>query len=134
MRRNWTTEEEERLVDLAGKFPMSTVALKMGRTTHSIWQKASSMKIKQQYRDDWFTKDDVARIMGVSLKTVQHWIDSGELKASHHHGRKPIPNSGTCAWHIEAKDIRKFLTKYPTELQDKKTDIPQLIYILTGGN
>lgn len=78
----------------------------------------------------WYTKKEVCEILGVGHKRVQSWIDDGQLKASWHHERKPSKH-GLGAWHIEARDLKAFIRRYPEEI-GRNVDMIQIVEILVG--
>jgi len=130
-RKGWTAEEEERLSELITKFPPYLVAKKMKRGLNSVVVKSKRMGLSRRARDGWFTKREVANILGVDHKWVQSRIDNKALKASYHNGCKPQKNGGAC-WHIEQKGLYDFIRRYPDELVGRNVDMIQIVEILAG--
>lgn len=128
----WTEQEIEKLADLIHKYSIIGVARRLHRSPNAVKVKATRLKLRLRTRDDWFTKKEATEILGVEHKKVQSWIDKGALIASYHNGHKPQKN-GMAMWHIEMKDLRKFVTQYADELQGRNVDIQQIAWLLSSG-
>lgn len=61
-------------------------------------------------------------MLGVDHHVVQRWIDSGDLKATYHSGRKPS-QKGMAMWHIEAADLKAFIVGHCQELQGRNINL-----------
>lgn len=79
--RRWSKEELELLEDLTEKYPLDTVARKLGRTPNAVFLKRQRMGIGG-YRDntDMLTRNTLSQILGVENRTIQYWERKG-LKA-----------------------------------------------------
>lgn len=131
-RRPWTPEEDETLRELIHRFATITIAKRMKRSLNAVEVRAKRLGIKRRYRDGWYTKREVAEILGVDHKKVRAWMDAGKIKASYHHGHKPQKN-GSGAWHFAEKDLASFIRCYPDELNGRNVDLIAIVDILTGG-
>lgn len=129
----WTEKEIELLEELIHKNSVTTIARRLNRSINAVTVKAKRLKLNLRSRDDWFNKKEVTEICGVDHKKVQTWIDSDALKASYHNGHRPSKN-GMAMWHIEAKDFKRFLLNYSSELLGRNTDIQQIIWIVSEGD
>ena len=127
----WTPKEVERLEELIHRYSVRTVAKMLHRSQNAVKVKATRLKLKLRLRDDWYTKSEVCEICGEDHHKVQRWIDSGALKASWHNGRRPS-KKGMAMWHIEATDLKSFLTNYSGELLGRNVDIQQIVWLLTN--
>lgn len=127
----WTPHELVQLEELVHRYSVVEIAKKLHRSPNAVKIKATRMKLKMRLRDSWFTKKEVCEVCGVDHKKVQQWIDSGALKASWHHGKRPT-QLGTAAWHIEAIDLRLFIIKHSGELLGRNVDIQQIVWLLSG--
>jgi len=130
-RKSWTTDEDERLSDLIGKYDPKKIARIMGRSVNSVVVRSKRLGCSRRARNGWFTKREVCEILGVDHRLAQAWIDAGKLKASWHHDAKPQQKGGAC-WHVEEKDLRDFLRRYPTELVGRNVDLVTIVHILAG--
>jgi hypothetical protein len=131
MRKNWDPEEDERLAELISTYPPAKVAKMMHRGINSVVLRAKRLGCSRRARNGWFTKKDVCGICGVDHHIVQRWIDQGLLKASWHNDRRP-QKDGSAYWHIEEKDFKRFVCRYPGELQGRNVDLIVLVDILVG--
>ncbi len=130
-KKPWSPEQDERLRELMPRHGPSKVAQLMHRSINSVVVRSKRLRIFCRYRDGWYTKQEVTEIFGVDHHPVQSWMDAGTLKASYHHGHRPSRN-GAGAWHIDEKDLRNFLVRYPDELTGRRVDIIQIVDILAG--
>lgn len=131
-RREWTEDEEQRLQNLAGTMPALGIARELRRSTGSVRAKMAAMGLSAKDRADWYTKTEVCEVLGLDQRSVQRHIDSGRLKATWYHGRRPGPRSGTAAWCIKRQHLREFLRRYPALLQYRTVDIIVVVDILAG--
>lgn len=130
-RRPWDEEQDAQLADLINRYSVTTVARRLRRTPASVVVRAKRLGLSRRYRDGWYTKREVCEILGMDHKWVQARIDAGHLKASWHHGNKPQRNV-LAAWHINEKDLRKFIRRYPHDLNGRNVDLVQIVEILAG--
>lgn len=129
-RKTWTPEEDEELKKLIHKYPVHQIAKKMKRGLNSITVRAKRLHFSLRVRDGWFTKQEVCEITGVDHRVVQRWIDSRRLKASWHNVTRP-KQSGSAMWHIQGKDLRNFIRRYPGEL-GRNIDLVIIVDLLVG--
>ena len=71
-------------------------------------------------------------MLGVDHHWLQPYIDRGELKASWHYGTKP-GKPGLAAWHIDEKEVRRFIIAHSYDLVGRNVDLPGVVYVLSGG-
>jgi hypothetical protein len=125
----WTEKEIESLEEMIHRYSTVQVAKKLHRSINAVALKAKRLKLNRRLRDDWYTKVEVCEVCGVDHRRVQHWIDSGALKASYHNGIRPS-KYGMAMWHIEATDLKQFLLNYSGELVGRNVDIQQIVWII----
>lgn len=78
MRKFWTDEEIEQLKEMSGKYPLNTVARKLGRTRASVQLKRSRLGIGGLLENtDLITKNMLAWILGVDNRTITRWNEIG---------------------------------------------------------
>jgi len=128
----WTADEDERLIELLSKHPAGEVAKRMGRSTNAVVVRSKRLGYSRRSRDGWYTKKDMCCMLGVNHRWLQRYIDRGELKASWHYGTKP-GQKGFAAWHIEQREVRKFIIRHCYDLVGRNVDLPDIVYVLTGG-
>ena len=129
--RPWTQEEDEKLRDLIPRKNIYEVSKTMGRSLNAVSVRAVRIGIHRRDRDGWYTQAETSEIMGVNDAWTRERIASGALRATWHHGRRP-GQSGSGSWHIDGKDLRAFLRRYPHELSGRNVDLVQVVEILAG--
>ena len=82
---------------------------------------------KQGDRDGWYTLNETCEILGKDAAWIIKRIENGALKATR---RNLNPKTGH--WHIERKDLRDFIRKYPEDLTGRNVGLVQIVEILTG--
>ncbi len=112
-RRKWTKEEDERLADLAHRYAPQTVARKMNRSVNSVVVRMKRLRLQRSQRDGWYTLRDAAAVLGKDPKWLKIRIETGALRARRHHRRTDRNQPEPSTWHIEQKDLRNFIRKYP---------------------
>ena len=125
--KRWTEKEEEYFAELIGKYPMYEVHRRMNnngynRGMESLKMKKNELKLSSEDRIGWYTKQETARICGVSEKTVGKWIDCKSLKATWHHNKQPSGTSGRAYWHIDESDLLDFALNHSMELTGRNID------------
>ena len=130
-RRQWTPKEDQKLKNLMHIDNPRVVARKMKRSINSVVVRSKRLHISRRVRDGWYTKKEVMEILGHDHHWIQRRIDSGALKARWHYDTKPGMFGGS-AWHIDEKDLKEFICRYPEELAGCNIDIIQLVDIIAG--
>lgn len=130
-RKPWSQKERERLAELIPKHCPRDVARIMHRSLNSVVVESKRLHISWRVRDGWFTKNEVCEILGKDHKWVQRRVDAGTLKATYHYGHRPSQIGGS-AWHIEEKDLCRFIESHPFELTGSNVDLPMIVDILVG--
>lgn len=128
-RRPWTPKENEQLGELITRYSSIGVAKRMHRSVNSVVVRSKRLGYSSRARDGWYTKREVCEMLGVDHKWVQKRIDRGELKATYHNGRKP-QQRGLAMWHIDKKDLRKFVIEHCLELNGRNVDLFDLVHLL----
>lgn len=77
MRRNWTPEEEQYLLDRYIKQPIKTTARVLNRTEVSVKRKAAQLGINK--RMDLFGIRTFAKYMGVDSSAVLRWVEKFDM-------------------------------------------------------
>ncbi|MFA5299750.1 MAG: helix-turn-helix domain-containing protein, partial [Lutibacter sp.] len=74
---------------------------------------------------DWYTLQEVKKILGIDDDVILRWINSKKLNANHYDGKKNI-------WQITKKNLKKFIRTYPCEIPSRNLDFPEIVEILCG--
>jgi hypothetical protein len=125
----WSPEEIARLEQMLPRYSVQYIARRLGRSANGIAVKIKRLHLSRRVRDGWYTKNEASEILGVDPKTVQCWINRGELRASWHHGHKPS-QVGSASWHIERKDLAGFIRCHARELTGRNIDLFCLLEVL----
>lgn len=126
--RRWTECEMNHLREWTGKHSPALIAQKLKRGVVSVTVKMKKMGLLRRPKTGWYTKKDVAEMLGVDHKKVQRWMDDGYLKAVPYQVM-PQKNGGG-QWYIAEADVRAFLLRYPQELIGRNLDLCQVFDIL----
>jgi DNA-binding XRE family transcriptional regulator len=79
--RRWTNEELVLLEELTEKYPLDTVARKLGRTPNAVFLKRQRLGIGGlRDNSDMLTRNTLSQILGVENRTIVRWERKG-LKA-----------------------------------------------------
>lgn len=123
--RNLRPEAVQRALRRHG-FRRSTTAITVQRKRHQV----------QRYpRDDNYTANDVAALLGADNSTVARWIRLGLLAADHDPTHKPGPD-GRAPYRITNKALRDFITTHPIHLDLRKlpaAHTPWFVDLLAGS-
>jgi hypothetical protein len=118
----WTEKELQYLETNYQKKSVRVMAHALGRSVNAVKVKATRLHYSLRAKDGWFSKMEVCEMLGLDHHHVQRWIDSGELKASYHHGRRPS-QKGAAMWHVDAADLKTLIISRCQELQGRNIDI-----------
>ena len=130
-RHPWTPKEDEKLKGLIPHYGVIHIARVMHRSINSVVVRSKRLGIHRRNHEGWYTKKEVCEILGVDHHWIQHRIDSGELKATYHNGHRPT-SKGMAMWHIEERDLKAFIRRYPCEFNGRNVDLMQIVEILVG--
>ena len=81
--RQWTTIEEQRLINLAGRKNVRLIAQRLGRSVAAVRKRLRHLGETSTRVREGSTKNQLAELIGSSPKTIQKWIDVGWLKATY---------------------------------------------------
>ena len=129
--RPWTVQEDDLLRALVPRKSPGQIATRMKRSVHAITVRAKRIRVSFSDREGWYTQAEACEILGVNREWIARRIESGVIKASWHHGRRP-GRSGSGSWHIEQKDLGEFLRRYPHDLNGRNVDLVQVVEIIAG--
>ncbi len=130
-RQRWDPQQDQILERLIGQKSPARIAKIMKRSVNSVVVRSKRLGLSRRQRYGWFTKTEVAEILGVGHRWIQQRIDSGVLKATWYTDHKP-GKGGQALWHIDATDLGKFIRKYCHELNGRNVDLMQLVHVLVG--
>lgn len=131
-KRAWTPGEDGQLEEMVHRLALTTIARKLHRSTIAVCVRAKRLGLIRRVRDGWYTQREVCEILGMGHKWVQRRIDSGDLKATYHNGRKP-KRTGMAMWHIEDDDLRDYICSHAHELNGRNVDLVTIIGLFREG-
>ena len=127
----WSDEENRTLLELIERKPVDQVARTMRRTKAAVIGQLKKLRVSRRNRNGWYTLRETAEILGMEIRLVKKYMEEGSLRATCHHGKMLEPE-GYQMWHIEEKDLRRFIRRHPQDLQGRNADMIQLVQILGG--
>lgn len=107
IRRHWTATEIETMRELLGTCSNKTIALKLGRTYHSVKCKVAVLQLSSRIREGYSLKD-IQELIGVSSRKVYGWISKEWIRLDH--GR------------ASDAEMRRFLRRHPEEYILRRVD------------
>jgi len=126
----WTDKEEEMLAELITQYAPITIAKRMGRSVNAIVVKSKKRGYSRRARDGWYTKREVAEILGVDHKKIQYFVDIGALKGQAHFPGDIPQKCGQHPWHFKRQDLGDFIRKHAIEFNGRNVDLFQIVDIL----
>jgi hypothetical protein len=124
----WTPEDKEKLARLIGKMSYHDIARHMHRSYNAVCNKAYELRANIANRENWYTKRDICRILGVD----HHWIDrrikDGRIKGY----QVKDTNKRPSIWRITAPEVKRFIQKYPHEFTGRNVDLVQIVALLSS--
>ncbi|MBA3914863.1 MAG: hypothetical protein H0X25_13660 [Acidobacteriales bacterium] len=78
VRRGWSPQETELLLEMAGSSSLSVIARRLGRTVWSVRAKAKALHLTMRVSDH-YTKLDLGELFGVTHRTISRWVERGWL-------------------------------------------------------
>lgn len=132
--QHFTAEEDAVVIDMAGNYSIGSIAAKLKRSPQAIHDRIRKLNISGHItaRENWYTLDDAAQVLGVSTVTVRELIRRGNLKAQTHWGKQTGFDNGTEVWHITRDSLREYIRSCPHSLRNRPFDIVQIVDILAG--
>ena len=129
---DWTDKETELLQEMITQYSPMKIAKRLHRSLNAVVVKSKRLGLSRRFRDGWYTKRDVAEMLGVDHKKIQKYIDSGHLKAHYHTGVKPKKNGGAC-WHIKQEDLIRFIVNNVGDFHGRNVDLTTIVWLITGN-
>ena len=131
--RHFTAEEDDIVIAMAGNYAINSIAAKLKRSPQAVMDRMSKLKVSGGIgaREDWYTLEDAAAVLGCSTTTMRELIRRGQLSAQTHWGKATAFN-GSEVWHITRDSLREYIRSHPTALRNRQFDIVQVVDILAG--
>lgn len=130
-KRLWGEGEDNMLISMVEHRCISTIAVKLKRSEGAVATRIKILGLSRRSRDRWYTIGDLCDVFGVSDNWVKFRIGQGAIRATRHYARSGDNGSGR-AWHIDRKDLVRFIRIYPQELIGRRVDMIQIVDLLAG--
>ena len=130
-RTKWSAEDDEQLKTLLPKYTVSRISKIMHRSVNAVYIRAKRLKISCRDRDDWYTLQEAAEILGMDRRWVRKRVEIGVLKASTHY-EHPRSDGYTSAYRIRRGELKNFIRRYPHELNAVNIDVIAVVDLLSG--
>jgi hypothetical protein len=119
----WTTVEQQKLLDLIALHPPFEVAKLMRRSPGSIRGMLYRLDASAQMGREWFTAYTLATALHIRVEEVQKWIARGWLKSR-------IVETGKLKKHIiDADDFVQFCKGHRKEIVGRRLNIERLDFV-----
>lgn len=121
----WSEAEIAYLEANLPRLSLAVLARKLGRSVTAVALKARRLGIRK--KDEGYTARSLAQAFGVDAHKVVGWVELGLLKASRR-------NSGRAGdmYFISDREVRRFVTTYPTEFDLRRVEQVWFIDLLAG--
>jgi hypothetical protein len=119
----WTTVEQQKLLDLIALHPLFEVAKLMRRSPGSIRGMLYNLDASAQMGREWFTAYTLATALHIRVEEVQKWIARGWLKSR-------IVETGKLKKHIiDPDDFARFCKVHRKEIVGRRLNIERLDFV-----
>lgn len=132
----WNSKEEEWLAEnfpkkgfMALRNGLKKINGGIGRSRTAILLKAKRIHISKH--SDGFTMRMMEDLLGVDHKKIQQWISLGMLKAKRK-GTERTAVQGGDMWHFDSSKIREFIISNPDQIDIRKVEQENFIYLVAG--
>ena len=125
-RRFWSEDEDEILRDNVGRYNVAKIADILHRSHNAVILHMKALKLHRKDRIDWYTTTEAASILGCSRQKIKMLIDDKKLSVVPRNGKESHD-----IWEISRDSFKKFICRFPGELQGRNVDIVQVVDILT---
>lgn len=123
--RQWTTAEQQKLLDLIASHSLIEVTTLLRRSPTSVRAMLHRLGANARMGEDWFTKYTLARALHVRVEEIQKWIDRGWLKA------RTVGTDGLRREVIDAEDFCQFCKQHRREVVGRRLNSHRLNFVQT---
>ncbi len=119
----WTTVEQQKMLDLIALYPPREVAKLMRRSVGSIRGMLHRLDATAQMGREWFTAYMLAEALHIRVQEVQRWIALGWLKSR-------IVETGKLKKHIiDPDDFSEFCKRHRKEVVGRRLNADRLEFV-----
>lgn len=129
----WKKGELKFLAANYDKYSIAALAKMLKRSQSAVASQAHRQRVCRRVRDGWFTKTDVAWILGVDPAWVDRRIRNGhKVDVRPFDVSRDLGQTKHAGWMISEQSLRDFIRRYPEELTGHNVDFVMLVDILVG--
>ena len=123
--REWTDNEQQKLLDAIVSHPLHEVTLLLRRSPASVRSMLRRLGANARMGQDWFTRYTLAEALHVRAEQVQKWIERGWLRCR-------IVQTGRLKKEIiDAADFCEFCKRHRTEIVGRRLNPDRLGFVQT---
>jgi len=123
--RQWTTTEQQKLLDLIASHSLEEVTTLLRRSPTSIRSMLHRLGASARMGQDWFTKHALAEALHIRVEEVERWIDRGLLKC------RIVETNGLQRQVIDAADFCDFCKQHRREIVGHRLNADRLNFVQT---
>jgi hypothetical protein len=121
--REWTTREQQRLLDLINAFPVEEAARMLNRPSGSVRSMLHRLGIGGRTGREWFTKFSLSRALRTRPDEIQKWIELGWLRS------RTLTTAGLQAHVIYADDFCEFVKQHGRAVAGRRLTYDALWFV-----
>jgi len=121
--REWTTREQQRLVELMDEVPVEEAARLLRRPPASVRSMLHRLGLGVRQSREWFTISLLAQVLHVSRDEVRKWVDRGWLQS------RVIQAQSVTLQIIDADDFCAFVKDYGRQVIGNRLSYEGLAFV-----
>ena len=121
--REWTTREQQRLVDLMDDVPVEEAARVLRRPPASVRSMLHRLGLGIRQSREWFTISLLAQALHISRDEVRKWVDRGWLQC------RAVQAQSVKVQIIDADDFCSFVKNYGREVMGNRLSYEGLAFV-----
>lgn len=125
--REWTAEEDRKLIAWAGERSLRAIARRLGRTHNAVRNRMRRLKVSCRVSEG-YTLRELELCFGVGHRTITRWIDRGWLEADRRDEDGEHP-----AYQVREVAILRFVQEHPLAFELRRVDQTWFLDLMTSG-
>ena len=121
--REWTTREQQRLIELLDDVPVEEAAQILRRPSASVRSMLHRLGLGVRQSREWFTISLLAQALHIGRDEVRKWVDRGWLKCRH------VQAKSVKVQIIDADDFCSFVKNYGREVIGNRLSYEGLAFV-----
>lgn len=121
--REWTTREQQRLVELMDDVPLEEVARVLRRPPASVRSMLHRLGLGVRQSREWFTISLLAQVLHISRDEVRKWVDRGWLRC------RVVQAQSVKVQIIDADDFCAFVKNHGCEVIGNRLSYEGLAFV-----